>query len=39
MIHRSLTAAAAQYSGKSGRFPASLEELVAARHHSVLPEF
>ena len=38
MIHMPLTAAAAQYAGKTGRFPASLEELVTAGILKKMPE-
>ena len=38
MIHRSITAAAARFSGKSCRFPTSLEELVAAGIIQRVPE-
>ena len=38
MIHMPLTAAATQYSGESGRFPASLEELVRAGIIEKVPE-
>lgn len=38
MIHMPLTAAAAQYSSKTGRFPVSLEELVEAGIIQKVPE-
>ena len=38
MIHMPLTVAATQYSGESGRFPASLEELVRAGVIDTVPE-
>ena len=38
LIHMPLTAAAAQYSSKTGRFPVSLEELVAAGIIQKVPE-
>jgi hypothetical protein len=38
MIHMPLTVAATQYSGESGRFPASLEELVKAGIIAKVPE-
>jgi hypothetical protein len=38
MIHMPLTAAAAQYAGKTGRFPVSLEELVSAGIIQKVPE-
>jgi hypothetical protein len=38
MIHMPLTATAAQYSGKIGRFPVSLEELVSAGFIQTMPE-
>ena len=38
MIHMPLTAAAVQYSSKTGRFPVSLEELVGAGIIQKVPE-
>lgn len=38
LIHMPLTAAAAQYSNKTGRFPVSLDELVKAGIIQIVPE-